>query len=383
MTRSNEVSMISAHDDNRSVARNKDEVFAVDVAITQTVHASTVKPDVEPEKSGDPNNNNTFLMDVSNESLSETERANTNSCANDAEKEENDDTDTKNETSKKLKRKLSLEIALVSGCGGGKKKIRTVEAFNDTLFPMLQEVGWTKESGEDEDEGATFFLPPGVSLNTQDDTSSTNSKSSPTKKYSGDEETWDCTCGYTNPGSRTRCKSCQGWKGGKRLPKAYYNRIRDVIERVLEKRNEAEAKAAEAFLSAVPDYVAEQFLPQPKQEKALVARPRRTRQRSADVDWKHERTHYPKATSRVGQEYQVDVLPDAGSYLAAVDDGCKAWYVIFVVGTVELNTIYSSILPYLCAKCTSTLSAMIKFGTKKRPSNLERLISCTLESSLT
>jgi hypothetical protein len=144
MTRSNEVSMISAHDDNRSVARNKDEVFAVDVAITQTVHASTVKPDVEPEKSGDPNNNNTFLMDVSNESLSETERANTNSCANDAEKEENDDTDTKNETSKKLKRKLSLEIALVSGCGGGKKKIRTVEAFNDTLFPMLQEVGWTK-----------------------------------------------------------------------------------------------------------------------------------------------------------------------------------------------------------------------------------------------
>ncbi len=167
------------------------------------------------------------------------------------------------------------------------------------------------------------------------------------------------------------------------MPKAYYNRIRDVIERVLEKRNEAEAKAAEAFLSAVPDYVAEQFLPQPKQEKALVARPRRTRQRSADVDWKHERTHYPKATSRVGQEYQVDVLPDAGSYLAAVDDGCKAWYVVFVVGTVELNTIYSSILPYLCAKCTSTLSAMIKFGTKKRPSNLERLISCTLESSLT
>lgn len=41
-----------------------------------------------------------------------------------------------------LKRKQSLESQLTSGCGGGKKKARIVDAFYDTLWPILEEAGW-------------------------------------------------------------------------------------------------------------------------------------------------------------------------------------------------------------------------------------------------
>ena len=41
---------------------------------------------------------------------------------------------------------------------------------------------------------------------------------------------------------------------------------------------------------------------------------RMTRQRFSDIAWKENRTHYEKSSSRVGSEYQVDVLPVVGSY---------------------------------------------------------------------
>lgn len=46
-----------------------------------------------------------------------------------------------------------------------------------------------------------------------------------------------------------------------------------------------------------------------------------TRKKHVNVDWKNERRHFMKASSRVGQEYQVDVLPPAGSYVAASSAG--------------------------------------------------------------
>lgn len=41
-----------------------------------------------------------------------------------------------------LKRKQSLESQVTSGCGGGRKKARIVDAFYDTLWPILEEAGW-------------------------------------------------------------------------------------------------------------------------------------------------------------------------------------------------------------------------------------------------
>ena len=41
---------------------------------------------------------------------------------------------------------------------------------------------------------------------------------------------------------------------------------------------------------------------------------RMTRQRFSDIAWKENRTHYEKSSSRVGNEYQVDVLPKVGSH---------------------------------------------------------------------
>ena len=48
--------------------------------------------------------------------------------------------------------------------------------------------------------------------------------------------------------------------------------------------------------------------------------PRLTRQRFSDIAWKENRTHYEKSSSRVGVEYQVDVLPVAGSYQQKSED---------------------------------------------------------------
>ena len=42
----------------------------------------------------------------------------------------------------RLKRKQSLESQVTSGCGGGRKKARIVDAFYDTLWPILEEAGW-------------------------------------------------------------------------------------------------------------------------------------------------------------------------------------------------------------------------------------------------
>lgn len=43
---------------------------------------------------------------------------------------------------RRLKRKQSLESQVTSGCGGGSKKRRIVDAFYDTLWPILEKAGW-------------------------------------------------------------------------------------------------------------------------------------------------------------------------------------------------------------------------------------------------
>jgi hypothetical protein len=43
---------------------------------------------------------------------------------------------------RRLKRKQSLEAQVTTGCGGGRKKQRIVDAFYETLWPMLEDLGW-------------------------------------------------------------------------------------------------------------------------------------------------------------------------------------------------------------------------------------------------
>lgn len=43
---------------------------------------------------------------------------------------------------RRLKRKQSLEAQVTTGCGGGRKKQRILDAFYETLWPMLEDLGW-------------------------------------------------------------------------------------------------------------------------------------------------------------------------------------------------------------------------------------------------
>ena len=149
---------------------------------------------------------------------------------------------------------------------------------------------------------------------------------------------WDCTvCGHTNasPNSR-RCTGpnpnpnkadtkCMAWRGGKRLQ--YYKKIKDVLVHILEKKNEVETKAADAYIELFPDGAdmlkdkdksASSPPPSspPQRSTGEPSAPFRTSPRHEAVHfaWKDERTHYEKLTSRIGSEFQVDFLPAAGSY---------------------------------------------------------------------
>ncbi|KAL9189308.1 hypothetical protein ACHAXT_011798 [Thalassiosira profunda] len=251
------------------------------------------------------------------------------------------------EEEKRLKRKQSLESAVTLGMGGGKKKQRHVEAFHSAIWPVLTDAGWTLAKGEGDEEGATYFLPPGVTMDSSgkgDDSKDTDADvaggepKSPSKEKSATtvvrpEGPWECkACGHTNTAEKSRCTGtvgegkCYAWRGGKRLRKPYLSRVRDVIERVLERKTDAEATAADAFLELVPN--AFEVFVESKKDKAPSKRvaeeepssPSRDT-RSADMyAWKEERTHYEKASSRVGSEYQVDVLPLAGSHTSAKSD---------------------------------------------------------------
>ena len=59
----------------------------------------------------------------------------------------NAEADLSSSEQRKLKRKQSLESQVTSGCGGGKKKARIVDAFYGTLWPILEQAGWKMVSG--------------------------------------------------------------------------------------------------------------------------------------------------------------------------------------------------------------------------------------------
>mmetsp|Transcript_7611 Transcript_7611/g.16307 ORF Transcript_7611/g.16307 Transcript_7611/m.16307 type:complete len:362 (-) Transcript_7611:2-1087(-) len=94
--------------------------------------------------------------------------------------------------------------------------------------------------------------------------------------------------------------------------KQYFQNIRDVIERVLERPDSVDPKSAGAY----PEFLNNIF-DQFKVRRVVSPHQHDTRKKQINVDWKNERRHFMKASSRVGQEYQVDVLPPSGLYVAS------------------------------------------------------------------
>ncbi|KAL7535320.1 hypothetical protein ACHAXR_010414, partial [Thalassiosira sp. AJA248-18] len=227
-----------------------------------------------------------------------------------------------------IKKKQSLESSVTLGLGYGKKKKRHVEAFYSAVWPVLKDAGWTLVKGEGDEEGAIYFLPPGVTMSNEVEDQKVSSQQSAPKESPAprEEGPWDCaSCGHTNESTKSRCTGaagegrCMAWRGGKRCPKPYFNKVRDVIERVLEKKNEVEAKAAHAYLELVPD--ASGMFTDQKGRKTEPSPPRNTRKNDNHFSWKDvERTHYEKTSSRVGTEFQVSVLPAAGSHTSTNAD---------------------------------------------------------------
>ena len=108
--------------------------------------------------------------------------------------------------------------------------------------------------------------------------------------------------------------------------------MRQVITHVLKKDTGAERKAAEAYVKVITN-ARELFggsssstsstnsnnndeeEDNVENNVAMSPTTRMTRQRFSDIAWKENRTHYEKSASRVGREYQVDVLPAVGSHV--------------------------------------------------------------------
>ena len=181
--------------------------------------------------------------------------------------------------------------------------------------------------GEGREEGLTHFLPPGVTMGREGDAQEESQLTASTEKASPSFE-WKCAtnCRHTNSAENKRRggaagdeKQCMAWRGCRRLSsRLYFRTVRDVLARVLERSNEVETTAADAYTELVPnvaDIFTEKDKSEQKDKKSSTSSSREIRQK---VDlWKDERTHYDKTASRVGPEFHVDTLPKAGSYTTA------------------------------------------------------------------
>lgn len=96
----------------------------------------------------------------------------------------------------------------------------------------------------------------------------------------------------------------------------YYDRIRDVIDRVC--ANDAspdEAAIAELFLKKMEqldEFEIPDDLPLRKDKKG--SDPQASSAVPVDLSWKDGGASYPKVSSRVGKTYQATHLPRAGSF---------------------------------------------------------------------
>mmetsp|Transcript_21193 Transcript_21193/g.33296 ORF Transcript_21193/g.33296 Transcript_21193/m.33296 type:complete len:669 (-) Transcript_21193:52-2058(-) len=246
---------------------------------------------------------------------------------------------------------------------------RNIDAFYQVLWPVLEkEGGWTLVKGTGSHEGLTIFCPPGTTATNTDIVQLSNRILAREGEQSNDDnnndgDTTDKQITSTKLSSVLELVNQQGpWREASSTTPAtnnattnttttntntttkkpqYYTKMRQVIEQILKKETAVETKAAEAYEAVILNAV-ELFgesttnntddTNNEKEEEGSIegnANPtnnnnnnevpmspttRMTRQRFSDIAWKENRTHYEKSSSRVGLQYQVDVLPVVGSH---------------------------------------------------------------------
>ena len=229
----------------------------------------------------------------------------TNTGADGEADEKNDDADVDEEEEAERKKKAQWAMA-TAGLGYKQAKKRVLHAFENRMWPILEEGGWTTitcTSETNDSMEATYYMPPGVELT-----------------------------------------------GGWVRNKEYTSVIKQVIDRVLERRNELESRAADAYLDEVGDIVSKSQKQRQPVERLSSRRSRRASSQGGDgseggadgdeededesgskmtddevhhvsLSWKfNERRHFPKLTSRVGDDYQASSLPSAGTEGSSKDN---------------------------------------------------------------
>ena len=111
-----------------------------------------------------------------------------------------------------------------------------------------------------------------------------------------------------------------------RRGKDYYDRIKDVIDRILEGRNEEEKKIADLYTAEFSDDEVTRLrstrrsVPTTSTTSTPEKRASSKRGRlsltgnTIDLSWKDGGSLYPKRSSQVGDEFQATNIPPAGSY---------------------------------------------------------------------
>ena len=176
------------------------------------------------------------------------------------------------------RRRLKHMAYVTSGCGKNKDKERVVATFWDVVWPRLEKMGWKKVDGTGNNVGCMFFYPKGVAEGT-------------------------------------------GTKG-----RDYYDRIKDVLDRLRDKRNLSEG-------AAIEDFDAEVYRREEEDNKASRKRKSSSTgadssegsattggKKSAKLDsWKEGRK-FAKKTSRVGANYQPSSIPEIGEKPAVEEE---------------------------------------------------------------
>lgn len=172
------------------------------------------------------------------------------------------------------RRRLKHMAYVTSGCGKNKDKERVVATFWGIVWPRLEKMGWKKVDGTGNNVGCIFFYPKGV-----------------------DEGT--------------------GTKG-----RDYYDRLKDVLDRLRDKRNLSEG-------AVIEDFDAEMYRREEEETKASRKRKSVTDgengtgngKKSAKLadSWKEGRK-FTKKTSRVGPNYQPSSIPEIGEKPTVEDE---------------------------------------------------------------
>lgn len=108
----------------------------------------------------------------------------------------------------------------------------------------------------------------------------------------------------------------------------YYFRIKDVLDRISNIKALKKEKAAfDQYKQALTDQASRDDFDEGKDddtEAEIITPSKRARHKSAsrqppspriDLSWKEGRKHFPKKTSRVGEEYQATKIPLPGAFV--------------------------------------------------------------------